>query len=219
MDKEDEPLYSSDEDDDEEEEEQSENENTEEEDDKSEADADDADADDADADEDEVVDESDEEDVDEPQKHKKAALVGGSLENSDDDDDEDYQTPYLQKFNAEINKNYILDFHPECAVNNYDEISVLTQVIRDAANNVIDDLHKTIPFLTKYERTRVIGQRAKQINSGAKAFVKVPENVIDGYLIAELELMQKRIPFIIRRPTPGGGCEYWNLKDLEVVSF
>jgi DNA-directed RNA polymerase subunit K/omega len=65
----------------------------------------------------------------------------------------------------------------------------------------------------------VIGQRAKQINSGAKAFIKVPENVIDGYLVAELELMQKRIPFIIRRPTPGGGCEYWNLKDLEIISF
>jgi DNA-directed RNA polymerase subunit K/omega len=227
MDKEDEPLYSSDEE--EEEQEQSENENTEEEDDKSEADADDKSEAEADADEDleeddedEVVDDSDEEDIEDdekPQKPKKSALVGGSMENSDDEDDDDYQTPYLQKFNAEINKNYILDFHPECAVNNYDEISVLTQVIRDAANNVIDDLHKTIPFLTKYERTRVIGQRAKQINSGAKAFVKVPENVIDGYLIAELELMQKRIPFIIRRPTPGGGCEYWNLKDLEVVSF
>ncbi|NDA89568.1 MAG: hypothetical protein EBY20_01445 [Alphaproteobacteria bacterium] len=227
MDKEDEPLYSSDE----EEEEQSENENTEEEDDKSEAEADaddkseteaDADEDLEEDDEDEVVDDSDEEDIEDhekPQKPKKSALVGGSMENSDDEDDDDYQTPYLQKFNAEINKNYILDFHPECAVNNYDEISVLTQVIRDAANNVIDDLHKTIPFLTKYERTRVIGQRAKQINSGAKAFVKVPENVIDGYLIAELELMQKRIPFIIRRPTPGGGCEYWNLKDLEIVSF
>lgn len=227
MDKEDEPLYSSD--DDEEEEEQSENENTEEDEDKSEDDADDKSEVDEDVEEDvepeddEPENDSDEEDIDDdekPQKHKKAALVGGSMENSDDDeDDDDYQTPYLQKFNAEINKNYILDFHPECAVNNYDEISVLTQVIRDAANNVIDDLHKTIPFLTKYERTRVIGQRAKQINSGAKAFVKVPENVIDGYLIAELELMQKRIPFIIRRPTPGGGCEYWNLKDLEVVSF
>jgi DNA-directed RNA polymerase subunit K/omega len=227
MDKEDEPLYSSDEE--EEEQEQSENENTEEEDDKSEADVDDKSEAEADADEDleeddedEVVDDSDEEDIEDdekPQKPKKSALVGGSMENSDDEDDDDYQTPYLQKFNAEINKNYILDFHPECAVNNYDEISVLTQVIRDAANNVIDDLHKTIPFLTKYERTRVIGQRAKQINSGAKAFVKVPENVIDGYLIAELELMQKRIPFIIRRPTPGGGCEYWNLKDLEIVSF
>jgi len=226
MDKEDEPLYSSDED--EEEEEQSENENTEEEEDKSEIDEkseadEEVEEDVEEDDEDEPADDSDEDDVDEqdkPQKHKKPTLTGGSMENSDDDeDDDDYQTPYLQKFNAEINKNYILDFHPECSVNNYDEISLLTQVIRDAANNVIDDLHKTIPFLTKYERTRVIGQRAKQINSGAKAFVKVPENVIDGYLIAELELMQKRIPFIIRRPTPGGGCEYWNLKDLEVVSF
>jgi DNA-directed RNA polymerase subunit K/omega len=228
MDKEDEPLYSSDE-----EEEQSENENTEEEDEKSEidekSDAEEEDVeqeDDAEPEEeDEPENDSDEEGVDDennPQsggKPKKSTLIDGALENSDDEDDDDYQTPYLQKFNAEINKNYILDFHPECAVNNYDEISVLTQIIRDAANNVIDDLHKTIPFLTKYERTRVIGQRAKQINSGAKTFVKVPENVIDGYLIAELELMQKRIPFIIRRPTPGGGCEYWNLKDLEVVSF
>jgi DNA-directed RNA polymerase I, II, and III subunit RPABC2 len=236
MEKEDEPLYSSDE------EEQSDNENTEEEDEKSEVDdkseieqdeQDDEPEDEPDVvEEDDEVDEKDDESDDEViddeaklysgGKPKKAALVGGSLENSDDEDendDDDYQTPYLQKFNAEINKNYILDFHPECAVNNYDEISVLTQIIRDGANNVIDDLHKTIPFLTKYERTRVIGQRAKQINSGAKAFVKVPENVIDGYLVAELELIQKRIPFIIRRPTPGGGCEYWNLKDLEVVSF
>ena len=73
--------------------------------------------------------------------------------------------------------------------------------------------------MTKYERTRILGQRAKQINSGATAFVKVPENVLDGYLVAEMELAQKRIPFIVRRPTPGGGCEYWNLKDLEIVSF
>jgi DNA-directed RNA polymerase subunit K/omega len=231
MEKEDEPLYSSDE-----EEEQSENENSEEEDksevdDKSEIDEEDEQDDEPDVieeedDADEKDDESDDEVIDDEAKlysggkPKKTTLVGGSLENSDDeDDDDDYHTPYLQKFNAEINKNYILDFHPECGVNNYDEISVLTQIIRDGANNVIDDLHKTIPFLTKYERTRVIGQRAKQINSGAKAFVKVPENVIDGYLVAELELIQKRIPFIIRRPTPGGGCEYWNLKDLEVVSF
>jgi DNA-directed RNA polymerase I, II, and III subunit RPABC2 len=137
---------------------------------------------------------------------------------SDDDEDEVDET-YLQKFNANVNKNYILDFHPECAVNNYDEIVGLTKILRDSENNIIDDLHKTLPYLTKYERARVLGQRAKQINAGAKVFVKVPENVIDGYLIAEQELAQKRIPFIIRRPTPGGGCEYWNLKDLELIQF
>jgi DNA-directed RNA polymerase I, II, and III subunit RPABC2 len=92
-------------------------------------------------------------------------------------------------------------------------------VIRDKNNNIIDDLHRTLPYLTKYERARILGQRAKQINSGAKVFVKVPENIIDGYLIAQMELEQKRIPFIIKRPIPGGGCEYWNLKDLEIVGF
>jgi len=231
MDKEDEPLYSSsDEDND------SENEVSEEDEVKSEVDdvnseeEEQEEEEDEKSEEEEGEDESDEdqeEDFDEDGEGEavksktkpKPQQLGGSMEYESEDDDDNYQSPYLQKFNADINKNYILDFHPECAVNNYDEISVLTQVIRDAANNIIDDLHKTIPFLTKYERTRVIGQREKQINSGAKAFVKVPENVIDGYLIAELELMQKRIPFIIRRPTPGGGCEYWNLKDLEVVSF
>jgi DNA-directed RNA polymerase subunit K/omega len=143
------------------------------------------------------------------------------LETSDEeeDDDDDDDTQYLQKFNSEINKNYIMEHHPECVINNYDEISSLTSVIRDKNNNIIDDLHRTLPYLTKYERARILGQRAKQINSGAKVFVKVPENIIDGYLIAQMELEQKRIPFIIKRPIPGGGCEYWNLKDLEIVGF
>jgi len=140
-------------------------------------------------------------------------------EDGDDDDDDEPDEHYLQKFNDAVTKNYILDFHPECKMHNYDEISAHTIVIRDAYNNIIDDLHRTLPYLTKYEKARVLGQRAKQINMGAKAFVKVPDNVIDGYLIAEIELAQKRIPFIIRRPIFGGGCEYWNLKDLEIIGF
>jgi DNA-directed RNA polymerase I, II, and III subunit RPABC2 len=143
-------------------------------------------------------------------------LEDDSDSNDDDDDDGDQ---YLQKFDKEINKNYIMDFHPECVLHNYDEIAALTNVVRNKNNVIIDPLHKTIPFLTKYEKARILGQRAKQINSGATPFVKVPENVIDGYLIAELELAEKRIPFIIRRPLPNGGSEYWNIKDLEIVGF
>jgi hypothetical protein len=41
--------------------------------------------------------------------------------------------------------------------------------------------------------------------------------MIDGYLIAERELKEKRIPFILRRPLPGGGIEYWNVRDLEQI--
>ena len=171
-------------------------------------------------DEEKVENEEENEEENEDNKDFIPVIMGDEEDDDNEDEDEDDDdTQYLQKFNAEINKNYIVDFHPECCMNNYDEISVLTRVVRDKNNNIIDNLHKTIPFLTKYERTRVIGQRAKQINTGAKVFVKVPENIIDGYLIAELELAEKRIPFIIRRPIPGGGCEYWSLKDLEIVSF
>ena len=55
--------------------------------------------------------------------------------------------------------------------------------------------------------------------SGANPFIKVPENIIDGYIIAEMELKEKLIPFIIRRPLPNGTSEYWNIKDLENISF
>jgi DNA-directed RNA polymerase subunit K/omega len=189
--------------------------------------------DDEDVVEDTVEEVDDDEDDDDDEEEMGVVTSSKTLEqsglNDDDDDNEDENIEdddedledeeYLQKFNMELNKNYILEYHPECAINNYDEIIALTNVVRDADNNIIDDLHKTLPYLTKYERARILGQRAKQINSGAKVFVKVPENVIDGYIIAQIELEQKRIPFIIRRPIPGGGCEYWNLKDLEMIGF
>jgi DNA-directed RNA polymerase I, II, and III subunit RPABC2 len=150
---------------------------------------------------------------------QKGPSVAAMLADEEDDDDDPTGEVYLQKFDKEINNNYLANFHPESAVHNYDEILVMTKVIRDKNGIIIDPLHKTIPYLTKYEKARVLGQRAKQINSGASVFVKVPEKVIDGYLIAELELIEKRIPFIIRRPLPNGGSEYWSIKDLENISF
>jgi len=143
----------------------------------------------------------------------------GNNVNYEDEDDDDYDDNYLQKFDKEITKDYIMNFHPECLNHNYDEIKALSKVTRDEFNIIIDPLHKTVPFLTKYERARILGQRAKQIECGARPLVKVPENIIDSYIIAELELEQKAIPFIIRRPIPSGGSEYWNLKDLEIISF
>ena len=91
------------------------------------------------------------------------------------------------------------------------------KVARNKSGVIVDDLHRTLPFLTKYEFTRVIGQRAKQIDSGALPFVEVTNDVIDGYTIAIMELEQKKLPFILRRPMPGGGCEYWKLEDLELL--
>lgn len=136
-----------------------------------------------------------------------------------DSDEEDENDNYLQKFSLDINHNYLMNYHPETIIHNYDEISVLTKIIKDNNGTIIDPLHRTASYLTKYEKARVLGQRAKQIECGAKPFIKVPENIIDSYIIAELELKEKKIPFIIRRPLSNGTCEYWNLRDLDIITF
>jgi DNA-directed RNA polymerase subunit K/omega len=184
----------------------------------------DSDADEYDIeDDDEDEDEDDETEKEKPKK-KAAAIkvpIVPQVIGSDDEDEyeEEDDENYLQKFEIDVNRNYINEFHPECISHNYDEIAKLSGVVRDENGIIVDPLHKTIPFLTKYERARVLGQRAKQIETGSKPLVKVPENIIDGYLIAEIELEQKKIPFIIRRPIPNGGSEYWRLSDLQIIAF
>ena len=148
---------------------------------------------------------------------KLEASKKGTITQYDSDDNEEDEANYLQKFDSKMRENFITDHHPEARTHNYEEVKALCRVSRDGRGIIIDPLHKTIPFLTKYEMTRVIGQRAKQLDSGAKSFVKVPINVIDGYQIALLELEQKKLPFIIKRPYPNGGVEYWNVSDLEVL--
>ena len=138
----------------------------------------------------------------------------------DDDNDEDGDrdsSEYFQKLGASVSESYIEQYHPESMSHNYDEIQTLSRVVRNSAGVIVDDLHRTIPIMTKYEKTRILGQRAKQLNEGAPAFIKIDSTVIDGYLIAVKELEQKKTPFIIRRPLPNGGSEYWRIQDLEIL--
>jgi len=137
-----------------------------------------------------------------------------------DDDDEDADkdsSEYFQKLKSDVRESYVERYHPESFSHNYDEIQTLSRVVRNSAGVIVDDLHRTIPIMTKYEKTRILGQRAKQLNEGAPAFINIDSTVIDGYLIAVKELEQKKTPFIIRRPLPNGGSEYWRIQDLEIL--
>jgi DNA-directed RNA polymerase I, II, and III subunit RPABC2 len=139
---------------------------------------------------------------------------GESVAGSDEDTGPDN---YLQKFESEMHENYIASCHQEMMHLNNAEVSALARVVRNADGVIVDAMHKTMPFLTKYEKTRVLGQRAKQLNQGAQPMIPFDKKIIDGYLIAQLELQQKALPFIIRRPMPGGKSEYWRLADLEII--
>ena len=129
---------------------------------------------------------------------------------------EDDQT--FRKLEQEFQKEaYIANLHPEIIQINFEEMLTLSNAVRDPEGRIIDDLHKTVPFLTKYERTRILGIRTKQLNCGAKPFIKTTEDMMDGYNIALIELKEKKIPFIIRRPLPNGASEYWKMEDLEIL--
>jgi len=147
-------------------------------------------------------------------EHKITDITYLSPINSDvESEDEDY----LQKFDEEIRDKHLIKYHPELLTGNSIEVEMLTKIVRDSNNNIIDENHKTQPFLSKYEKTKILGQRTKQLNIGDKPYIDVPKSIIDGYLIAQLELKEKKIPVIIRRPLPGGKSEYWKLSDLELL--
>ena len=124
---------------------------------------------------------------------------------------------FLQKFTKEYKTDYILSNHQESLNKNYDEIKKFLNVTRDNNNNIIDAFHRTIPLLTKYEKTKIIGIRLKQLNNGAKPYVTISDTILDNNIIVNMELIQKVLPFIVSRPLPNNTYEYWKLQDLELL--
>jgi len=69
-------------------------------------------------------------------------------------------------------------------------------------------------YMTKYEKTRVLGQRADQISRGAPPMVDVYE-FDDAMAIAERELQARKIPLKVRRTYPNGDVREYMVADLE----
>jgi len=167
----------------------------------------------------------DDDDYDDGVSGENIIIVGGDNDNDDDDstnssvdessDDED---EYQYKLDNDYKVKYIQTIHPEETSLEYEEIRNLSHVSRDEYNNVIkDEFHQTVPIMTKYEKTRILGLRVNQLNKGAKPFVKTTNAIIDNNIIAQQELKEKKLPFIIMRPIPNGKREYWKLEDLEYI--
>lgn len=131
------------------------------------------------------------------------------------DSDEDFDN--YEKFQSNTSREITQQHYPELISHNYEEIDKLSKVIRDKSGAIADPFHRTLPFLSRYERARVIGERAKQLENGAMSFVELEPHEIDSYIIAMKEFQNKKIPFIIKRPLPNGASEYWKLSDLEVL--
>jgi DNA-directed RNA polymerase subunit K/omega len=74
----------------------------------------------------------------------------------------------------------------------------------------------TSPYLNKYEKTKIISERAQQLANGSICLLKNPESYSSVFEIALEELKQKKIPFIIKRPI-SNSFEYWKIEDLSIL--
>jgi len=84
----------------------------------------------------------------------------------------------------------------------------------DTYNNLIQKEKRSLPYLTKFERCRLIGIRAEQLtnpNVYPMVSIESTDTVID---IAEKELRERKIPFIIRRYFTNGEYEDWKLQEF-----
>jgi DNA-directed RNA polymerase subunit K/omega len=138
-------------------------------------------------------------------------------EYKDEDCTEFQEEENLQKFNSNTYEEYVQTNYAHERSLNYEDILALSTVKRNELGMITDINHTTLPLMTKYEYTRILGVRASQINNGAQIFVEIDDSVIDGYLIAREELKAKKIPFIIQRPLPNGKMEFWKIEDLEIL--
>lgn len=110
-------------------------------------------------------------------------------------------------------------FHPETILDFSERVmpAVALQQIPPTSDQ-IDKFHRTQPFLSVYERTKILGFRANQLAQGARSYLKpVPEYITSTLEIAKLELKQNLLPFIVKRPIPDGTFEYWRLSDFMPV--
>jgi DNA-directed RNA polymerase I, II, and III subunit RPABC2 len=79
----------------------------------------------------------------------------------------------------------------------------------------------TDPFYTKYEYTCLLGTRAQQIADGARPLVSLDGMLTSDPLfvwnVAEREIAEGILPFIIHRRLPSGISEYWSAMELKII--
>lgn len=106
--------------------------------------------------------------------------------------------------------------HPECSLEYAEAVAPKIPLLASPPLDK-DPNHRSPPFLTLYERTKVIGFRANQLSQRARPYIIIPPYVTDVSEIARMELEARRLPFLIRRPMPDGSFEYWRLSDLLIL--
>ena len=147
--------------------------------------------------EEEEILEIDEEDIDE------------EIDEEDiDDDEENLLEDDLVDEEEEEEEDIILDDLDEL-INEIDDEEIVEKIV---------EKRTSFNILTKYEKNFIIGFRTQQIINGSVILIDINKlKDKSAYAIAQQELVEKKIPFKIKRNFPDGRVEIWDLEDLMIL--
>ena len=135
----------------------------------------------------------------------------GSVASDSDDIEVDYSTLYNEEdIDEEYNSNDESEDDDILPENNHTKFNIISN--NELYVNFSNE-KKLHPYLTKFEKVKILSLRASQIENGSPVLVTVPSTYTDSKHIAELEFREKKIPFIIRRYI-NNGYEDWKLSDF-----
>ncbi|KAF2868045.1 RNA polymerase, subunit omega/K/RPB6 [Massariosphaeria phaeospora] len=130
-----------------------------------------------------------------------------------DDDQEETAAPAEEPETVDQNHddNIVVAGDPSAAAAAKTAQKNTVKSVRD--KKVPNDKRSTTPYMTKYEKARVLGTRALQISCNAPVLIDV-EGMTDPLQIALKELREKKIPLVVRRYLPDGWYEDWSCEEL-----
>ena len=165
-------------------------------------------------------DDNEEEDEGDNEDDEGEEEIKDENESDDDSDKNTSDTENTGASNITINKKNKMK--SKCVYDylsdDDDENNIFDEYIdTDGNEDIVVDSNKRItkPFLTDYERVRLLGERTQQLTLDAKPMIKNVDK-LEPFEIAKLELKAKMIPLKIERPLPGGKKEIWYLNELEL---
>jgi len=141
------------------------------------------------------------EDVEQNDENEEPEELDEDEETDEIDDDEELAEDEVQE--PEDEEDDTIDNNEEVEVSIESSTEFISKENRVSANR-----------LTKYEMVRILGERIKQLNMGAKPLIKNHQG-LSYDKIAEEEFKKNMIPFKIKRPLPNGKFEIWTLDELQ----
>lgn len=134
-------------------------------------------------------------------------------EDEEEDEDSDDEKDDLIIDNDDVNGDCIIDDIIENDEEYFENNEETEVPIESSSEFVSKENRISCNRLTKYEMVRILGERTKQLNMGAKPMIK-NHSGLSYETIAIEELKNNMVPFKIKRPLQNGKFEIWTLDEL-----